>query len=116
MPKDHKPFPTDVEVDNDTGELVANLFYCDANASWQKGNIEKNHEFIRYVLPKGSSFNDLTQDDVNLLMNHINNTCRNSLDKKSPYDLTLHMNFLKKLNLYKISPKDINLSPNLLKR
>ena len=109
-------FPTDVEVDNDTGELIANLFYCDANASWQKGNIEKNHEFIRYVLPKGSSFNNLTQEDVDLLMNHINNTCRNSLDKKSPYDLSLHTDFLEKLNLYKISPKDVNLSQNLLKK
>ena len=49
-------------------------------------------------------------------MNHINNTCRNSLDKKSPYDLSLHTDFLEKLNLYKISPKDVNLSQNLLKK
>lgn len=108
--------PSDIEIDIETGELVANLFYCDANSSWQKGNIEKNHEFIRYVLPKGTSFNNLTQNDVNLLMNHINNTCRDSLDEKSPYDLTLHMDFLEKLNLYKISPKDVNLSQNLLKK
>ncbi len=108
--------PQDVEIDFETGEIVSNLFYCDANASWQKGNIEKNHEFIRYVLPKGTSFDNLTNDDVNLLMNHINNTCRDSLERKSPYDLTLHMGFLEKLNLYKISPKDVNLSPQLLKR
>ena len=108
--------PSDIEIDYTTGEIISNLFYCDANSSWQKGNIEKNHEFIRYVLHKGTSFDDLTQDDVNLLMNHINNTCRDSLDGKSPYDLTLHMGFLEKLNLYKISPKDVNLSRNLLKR
>lgn len=108
--------PSDMEVNYETGEIISNLFYCDANASWQKGNIEKNHEFIRYVLPKGSSFDSLAQDDVNLLMNHINNTCRVSLDGKSPYDLTLHMDFLENLNIHKISPSLINLSPNLLKK
>ena len=29
------------------------LFYCDPMASWQKPHIEKNHEYIRYVVPKG---------------------------------------------------------------
>ena len=36
--------------------------------SYQKGKVEKNHEFIRYVLPKGTSFDNLTQDDINLIM------------------------------------------------
>lgn len=107
--------PLDIEIDYSTGEILSNVFYCDPNNSWQKGNIEKNHEFIRYVLPKGSSFDELTQDDCNLLMNNINNICRDSLNGKSPYDLTLHMDFLEKLNLYKISPNNVNLSKNLLK-
>ena len=107
--------PLDIELDYDTGEIISNLFYCDPNSSWQKGDIEKNHEFIRYVLPKGSSFDDLTQEQVNLLMNHINNTCRVSLDGKSPYDCSSHMDFLENLGLYKISPSLVNLSPCLLK-
>ena len=37
--------------------------------------IEKNHEFIRYVLPKGSSFKNITQEDCNLIMNNINSLC-----------------------------------------
>ena len=108
--------PLDIEIDYNTGEIVSHLFYCDPNASWQKGEIEKNHEFIRYVLPKGTSFDNLTQDDANLLMNHINSTCRVSLDGKSPYDSSLHMSFLKNLNLYKIPPSLVNLSSNLLKK
>ena len=108
--------PMDIEIDYNTGEIVSNLFYCDPNASWQKGEIEKNHEFIRYVLPKGTSFDNLTQDDANLLMNHINSTCRVSLDGKSPYDSSLHMSFLKNLNLQKIPPSLVNLSTKLLKK
>lgn len=53
------------------GECRTRVFYCDPQASWQKGHIEKNHEFIRYVLPRGKSFNPYTQDDITLLVNHI---------------------------------------------
>ena len=31
------------------------IFYCDPQASWQKAHIEKNHEYIRYVILKGKS-------------------------------------------------------------
>ena len=49
--------------------------------------LEKNHEFIRYVLPKGSSFDELTQDDANLLMNYINSYARDCLNWSAPIDL-----------------------------
>jgi IS30 family transposase len=108
--------PISIEVDMETGEIISNLFYCDPGKSWQKGNIEKNHEYIRYVLPKGTSFDNLTQEDTNLLMNHINNTCRDSLNGKSPYDVSTHMDFLNNLNIHKIDPSKVNLSKNLLKK
>ena len=43
------------------------LFYCDPRRSEQKGQIEKNHEYIRYVLPSGTSFDGLTQEKVALV-------------------------------------------------
>ena len=36
----------------------------------------------RMVLPKGTSFEYPTQWDVNMIVNHINSTPRNSLDVK----------------------------------
>ena len=44
---------------DEDGFLVyrTSLFYCDPMASWQKGCIEKNHEFIRYAIPKKESLN-----------------------------------------------------------
>lgn len=56
-------------------------------ASWQKGCIEKNHEFIRYAIPKKKSLNPFNQDDITLLMNHINSIKRPGLGNKSPYEL-----------------------------
>ena len=64
-----------------------NVFYCDPMASWQKAHVEKNHEYIRYVLRKGKSLNPFEQEDITLLMNHINSTKRKSLGYKSPYEL-----------------------------
>ena len=47
----------------DQGEQRTRLFYCDPQASWQKAQLEKNHEYIRYVLRKGKSFNPYKQED-----------------------------------------------------
>ena len=110
--------PMSIEKDVESEEMVSHVFYCDPSASWQKGAIEKNHEFIRYVLPKGSSFDELTQEKTNLLMIHINNTSRDILNGKTPYEATLLMldeATIEKLGVIKIAPDEVNLSPNLLK-
>ena len=93
-------------------------FFCDPHASSQKGSIEINHEFIRYILPKGSSFKNITHEDCNLIMNNINSLCRDSLNGKSPYEAMLFLcneAILKLLNCYYIEPDNVNLSNNLLK-
>lgn len=53
----------------------------------KKGAIEKNHEFIRYIIPKGTSMDNLTQNDIDLMINHINSLTRPSLNNATPYDL-----------------------------
>jgi len=101
-----------------TGEHVTHLFFCDPHASRQKGILEKNHEFIRYVLPKGSSFKNINQEDCNLIMNNINSLCRDSLNGKSPYEAMLFLcdeYILKILDCYYIKPDEVILNDNLLK-
>lgn len=61
--------------------------------SCQKGMIEKNHEFIRYILPKGSSFENIYQEDCYLIMNKINSLCRDSLNGKLSYEAMLFLYF-----------------------
>lgn len=94
------------------------LFYCDPSAPYQKGAAENNHEFIRRILPKGSSFDDLTQDKINLMMNHINSYHKANLGNQSPYEmfcLFYGMDILDVLGATLISPNDITLRPTLLK-
>jgi IS30 family transposase len=78
--------PDDLELTEDY-EYRTRIFYCDPMASWQKPHIEKNHEFIRYVIPRGKSFDPYIQEDMTLLMNHINSTKRPGLEGKAPYEL-----------------------------
>ena len=110
--------PLAIECDR-YGEIKTKLFYCDPYCSWQKGMLERNHEYIRQVLPKGRSFNDLSQSDIHLLMNHINNYPRASLNSVSPYDLAKLMlgdNFLKAMKSERILPDDLILKPYLMRK
>ncbi len=111
--------PESIEFDMNTGEKLCSLFYCDPNCSWQKGSIERNHEYIRYILPKGTSFASLTQDDCYLIASHINSTPRLSLNNYSPFESALF--FLGKINIEKFNIKkidndNIDLSIRLLKK
>lgn len=111
--------PDDMEL---TAEYTyrTRVFYCDPMASWQKPHIEKNHEYIRYVIPKGQSMDAYTQEDMTLLANHINSTKRPSLGNKSPYDIAISddnmialMSFLK---MHPILPDEVHLLPDLFTR
>jgi len=94
------------------------IFYCDPGKAYQKGGIEKNHEFIRYAIPKGRSLEGYTQEDLTLLMDHINSYSRNQRAFFTPFDLTekAYPELIQKLGLKRISPDDILLSPSLLKK
>ena len=94
------------------------LYYCDPMASWQKGCIEKNHEFIRYAVPKGKSLNPYTQEDMTLLMNHINSVKRPGLGNKSPYELVEEDDedfkaLMSLLKMHLIPPDEVHLMPDL---
>lgn len=111
--------PLSIEVNHNTGEKLVNVFFCNPNCSWQKGAIEKNHEYIRYVLPKGTSFAGLSQDDCFLLASHINSIPRVSLNNSSPYKASyifLGKNNLDKFQLTEIDFDSVNCSPSLLSK
>ena len=96
-----------------------NVYYCDAGSPYQKGAIEVNHELIRRVLPKGSSFDDLTQEDIFLMMNHINSYKRKKLNNRSPYETFSFYHgeeVLEKLACRPVAAGDIMLKPALLKK
>ena len=111
--------PTAIEIDHRSGEVLCNVFYCDPQQTNQKSRCERNHEFIRYILPKGSSFDDLTKDDVTLMMNHINSLPRASLNARSPYQVFENKygkETAAKLGLKYIPLEELCLTPELLKK
>ncbi len=109
--------PEDLELTAD-GIMRTDIFYCDPMASWQKPHIEKNHEYIRYVIPRGKSLNPYTQEDMTLLMNHINSTRRQGLGNKSPYELINEEDedmwaLFRLLKMDLIPPDEVHLTPDL---
>ena len=110
--------PRMIEVTPD-GLRRTSVFYCDPGAPYQKGAIENNHELVRRILPKGHSFDKLTQADIDRMMNHINSYRRPKLGDKSPFEaFAFHhgTELFEKLGLAPVEPNCVILRPRLLKR
>ena len=105
----------------DNGKHVINskVFYCDAQRSDQKSQLELSHEYIRRYIPKGISINKYTEQNILDMMCHINSTPRKSLNWKSPYEIAVEMfgkEVFDKLGIYKIDSKDIILNNKLFNK
>lgn len=98
-----------------------NIFFCHPYSSFEKGACERNHVLVRYIHFKGWSFDNLNQQDINVLFSNINSYPRLSLNKKTPYqcvleDSRLGKEFLDLINIFKVNCDDVNLTPSLLKK
>jgi IS30 family transposase len=110
--------PLSVEF-NSENERRTHVFYCDPQRSDQKGGCEVTHEMIRRILPKGTSFDNLNQEDIDLMMSHINSYNRKKLNNQSAHQLFSFLhgeNVLDTLNIKLIPPNEINITPLLLKK
>lgn len=108
--------PRALEIAPD-GTPRTRLFYCDPCASWQKGRVERTHEFLRLVLPRGTSFDGLAQTHLDTMLSHINSYSRLALNDKAPFDLfafTYGADLLSQLGLQRIPADRIVLKPSLL--
>ena len=97
--------------------LRTRIFYCDPQASWQKPHVEKNHVFLRRIIPKGTSFNVLFDQDVTVTMSHINSVPREIFGNKTPFQLFLgehEQQLLDLLSLFPVDPDEVVLKPSLL--
>ena len=95
------------------------VFYCDASAPYQKGSAERNHEFIRMFLPKGTSLDHYTQEDISVMMNHINSYSRPSLGNKCPYEMMEFLygeNVVRLLGMKRISPEEVTLHKSVFQK
>ena len=100
------------------GDKETSLFFCNPNSAYQKPKIEKNHTMLRDILPKGTSFDDLTQCDLDLIFSHINNIARKSLNGKTPFEMfsfAYGEKILKVLGIGFVPPDKVLQSPKLTK-
>lgn len=110
--------PKAIEFDS-KGNQRTKIFYCDPASPHQKGAVENNHELIRRIVPKGKTFDIYNQNDIDLMMNHINSYGRKKLNNRSPnqlFSLIHGDNIHEKFNSKHIPPNKILLRPKLLRR
>lgn len=97
-------------IENNEAYPKTHLFFCDPMQSQQKGRIEVVHEYIRRYIPKGSSFNDISQDDLTFISNNINSIPRDKLRGMNAFKIQEFFtpnDFFTKLNFKEINSKDI---------
>lgn len=107
-----------IENDADGNKQTA-LYFCDPMQSSQKAKIEKNHTLFRDIVPQGESFDDFTQETINLIFSHINGVMRMYLGGKSPYGLFTFMYgqaVADAFGIRHIEPGDVIQSPKLLRK
>ena len=96
----------------DDGEKVCDTFFTNPYKSTDKAECERNHEFVRYMIPKGKSLDFLTQEKVNDMFSNINSYVRKSKKDSTPYDLVLRKfgkEFLDTIEIRRIPNKKVKL-------
>ncbi len=99
------------------GAPGARVFYCDPLNSNQKSQLERNHEIVREIFPKGTSFDDFTQDRIHLALSHVNAYVRLAQGDKTPYDLFSFYygrEAAGKLGISYVDPREVHLKPALV--
>jgi len=110
--------PSAIEYDSQ-GQLRTRIFYCEPQAPHQRGAAENNHALVRRIIPKGTSLDGFTQQDINLVMSHVNSYGRLNLGDKTPYWVFASLygeEILRRMNAELIPPDKVTLHPSLLKK
>ncbi|MEG2079905.1 IS30 family transposase [Chryseobacterium sp.] len=106
-------------LENDAnGDQESKMFFCDPASPAQKARVEKNHTLFRDIVPKGSSFENLTQEKIDLIFSHINSVCREKYNGKSAYDMfsyTHSERLANILGIQRIAAEEVIQSTKLLK-
>ena len=105
-------FSTFYEIESIRKIETIHTFYTKPYHTNDKSECERNHEFIRYFLPKRKSLDQLTQDDLDFIFSNINCYVRKSKNNKTPYELLerkMGRDFMKKLPVYKVDKRVVKL-------
>lgn len=68
-------------------ELNAPVYFCHPYHSWEKGTNENTNGLVRRYLPRGTSLENVTQDDLDDIAWELNNRPRKSLQYSTPEEM-----------------------------
>ena len=68
-------------------QLSANVYFAHPYCSWERGLNENTNGLIRQYFTKGSSFENITDDEVEAVMNKLNHRPRKTLKFKTPHSV-----------------------------
>lgn len=68
-------------------ELNADFYFAHPYSSWERGLNENTNGLIRQYLKKGSSFSEVNDNDLDVIMNALNNRPRKSLGYSTPNEI-----------------------------
>ena len=108
--------PSRIELNQDDVRRTW-VFFCDPMNSNQKSQLERNHELVREILPKGVSFDSLTQEQAYLALSHVNAYIRYVNGNRTPYEVFEFLygkGMAAKLHIENIDPREVILKPRLV--
>jgi IS30 family transposase len=68
-------------------EYAIQTYFADPYKSWQKGGVEQANGLLRRYLPKGMDLTNVTNYDLFLIQERLNNTYRKSLHYRTPNEM-----------------------------
>ena len=71
-------------------------FFCDPYSSWQKGGVENANKMLRRYFPKGTNFNEVSQQEVDQAVQLINEKPRRILGYRSSLAEAMRLGIIKK--------------------
>jgi IS30 family transposase len=74
--------------------LNVQYFFATPYASYERGSIENLNGLIRQYVPKGKGFDNIEQDELNIIENKLNNRPRKVLDFLSPIEYRNNYNMM----------------------
>ena len=95
------------------------IFYTRPHTPSDKPHIEKTHVEFRKICPKCTSFDDFSQETIQLIFSHVNSHSIRKLNGSTPIKTFSHFfgeHLHSKLGITEILPDHVILNPKLLKQ
>jgi transposase, IS30 family len=75
---EHAQFTIDTGID---------VYFCDPHSPWQRGTVENTNRLLRQYFPRGANYSPLTENDLDLVADELNQRPRKTHAYKTPSEV-----------------------------